>query len=132
VGEVFRALQHRLHDSTWTVVFKSLITTHVMIREGAPDVTLAYLAKHRNILAVSLFSDGEWHLPQARDTVKELTLLQRKPKVGTYATTRTTFKRGPGRIAIPRSTGSGQASRGLRSCQWTRVYCGRPRQCRGS
>jgi phosphatidylinositol-binding clathrin assembly protein len=29
------------------------------MREGAPDVTLAYLAKHRNMLAVSMFSDGQ-------------------------------------------------------------------------
>ncbi len=59
VGEVFRALQYRLRDSTWTIVFKSLITVHLMIREGSPDVTLAYLAKHKNILAVSVFSDGQ-------------------------------------------------------------------------
>jgi len=59
VGEVFRALQNRLRDSTWTIVFKSLITVHLMIREGSPDVTLAYLAKHRNILAVSVFSDAQ-------------------------------------------------------------------------
>jgi hypothetical protein len=30
-----------------------------MMREGSPDVTLAYLAKHRNMLAVSMFSDGQ-------------------------------------------------------------------------
>jgi phosphatidylinositol-binding clathrin assembly protein len=60
VGEVFRALQHRLRDSTWTVVFKSLITVHLMVREGSPDVTLAYLSKHRNMLAVSMFSDGQF------------------------------------------------------------------------
>jgi hypothetical protein len=59
IGEVFRALQNRLRDSTWTVVFKSLITVHLMMREGSPDVTLAYLAKHRNMLAVSMFSDGQ-------------------------------------------------------------------------
>jgi hypothetical protein len=59
VGEVFRALQYRLRDSTWTIVLKSLITVHLMIREGSPDVTLAYLAKHRNMLAVSVFSDGK-------------------------------------------------------------------------
>ncbi|GAB1311004.1 ANTH domain-containing protein [Madurella fahalii] len=59
VGEVFRALQYRLRDSTWTVVFKGLITVHLMIREGSPDVTLAYLAKHRNMLAVSMFSDAQ-------------------------------------------------------------------------
>jgi protein tyrosine phosphatase (PTP) superfamily phosphohydrolase (DUF442 family) len=57
VAEVFRALQNRLRDSTWTVVFKSLITVHLMIREGAQDVTLAYLARHRSMLAISSFSD---------------------------------------------------------------------------
>lgn len=58
MGEVFRALQHRLRDSTWTVVLKSLVTIHIMIREGAPDVTLSFLAKHRNMLALSHFTDG--------------------------------------------------------------------------
>ncbi|TLS23427.1 uncharacterized protein PpBr36_05724 [Pyricularia pennisetigena] len=59
VGEVFRALQNRLRDSTWTVVFKSLITVHLMIREGSPDVTLSYLARHRSMLAISMFSDAQ-------------------------------------------------------------------------
>ncbi|OAA62022.1 ANTH domain protein [Niveomyces insectorum RCEF 264] len=59
VGEVFRALQYRLHDSTWTTVFKSLITAHLMIREGSPDVTLAYLAKNRNLLAPTSISDAQ-------------------------------------------------------------------------
>jgi hypothetical protein len=58
VGEVFRALTYRLRDSTWTVVFKSLITVHLMIREGSPDVTLAFLSTHRNVLAISSFTDG--------------------------------------------------------------------------
>lgn len=57
VAEIFRALSSRLRDSTWTVVFKSLIVVHIMIREGAPDVTLAYLGRHRNALAISGFSD---------------------------------------------------------------------------
>ncbi|CAK7206017.1 hypothetical protein SEUCBS139899_008800 [Sporothrix eucalyptigena] len=59
VGEVFRALQYRLHDSTWTTVFKSLIVVHLMIREGSPDATLAYLAKHRNILAPISINDAQ-------------------------------------------------------------------------
>ncbi|KAF4337498.1 hypothetical protein FBEOM_8596 [Fusarium beomiforme] len=59
VGEVFRALTYRLRDSTWTVVFKSLITVHLMIREGSPDVTLAFLASHRNVLAISSFTDAQ-------------------------------------------------------------------------
>ncbi|KAH8598359.1 ANTH domain-containing protein [Bisporella sp. PMI_857] len=60
VAEVFRALQNRLRDSTWTVVFKSLITVHLMIREGDPNVTLNYLASHPNRLAISNFSDGNF------------------------------------------------------------------------
>ncbi|KAH7156674.1 ANTH domain-containing protein [Dactylonectria macrodidyma] len=59
IGEVFRALQYRLRDSTWTVVFKSLITVHLMIREGSPDVTLAFLSTHRNLLAISNFTDAQ-------------------------------------------------------------------------
>lgn len=69
VAEVFRSLQNRLHDSTWTVVFKALITTHLMIREGSPNVTLSYLAKHRDMLALGNITDGECQssaLPRSR------------------------------------------------------------------
>jgi phosphatidylinositol-binding clathrin assembly protein len=59
VAEVFRTLQNRLRDSTWTVVFKSLIVIHLMIREGVTDVTLRYLADNpRNKLAISNFTEG--------------------------------------------------------------------------
>lgn len=64
---MFRALQHRLRDSTWTVVFKSLITVHLMIREGSPDATLAYLSRHRQLLAISNFSDGTFVKPSGMD-----------------------------------------------------------------
>ncbi|GKT41655.1 ENTH domain-containing protein C19F8.03c [Colletotrichum spaethianum] len=59
VAEVFRALQFRLRDSTWTVVFKSLITVHLMIREGSPDVTLSFLSRHPNTIAISSFTDAQ-------------------------------------------------------------------------
>ncbi|KAH0593851.1 hypothetical protein MHUMG1_08172 [Metarhizium humberi] len=59
VGEVFRSLQYRLRDSTWTVVLKSLLTTHIMIREGEKNATLSFLAKHRNILTVGHFADAQ-------------------------------------------------------------------------
>lgn len=58
VAEVFRTLTHRLRDSTWTVAFKSLIIVHMMIKEGARDVTLSYLAvspSHR--LATNNYTD---------------------------------------------------------------------------
>ncbi|QDS68877.1 hypothetical protein FKW77_007589 [Venturia effusa] len=58
VAEVFRVLQTRLRDSTWTIVFKSLIIVHFMIREGEPNVTLRYLASGpERKLAVSSFTE---------------------------------------------------------------------------
>lgn len=58
VAEVFRTLTHRLRDSTWTVAFKALIIVHLMIKEGAPEVTLRYLAvAPRNRLALNSFTD---------------------------------------------------------------------------
>jgi hypothetical protein len=58
VAEVFRTLTHRLRDSTWTVAFKSLIIVHLMIKEGAPNVTLSYLgAAPTHRLAINSFTD---------------------------------------------------------------------------
>ncbi|ERF72387.1 hypothetical protein EPUS_07549 [Endocarpon pusillum Z07020] len=57
VAEVFRTLQLRLRDSTWTIVFKSLIITHLMIREGQGDLTLRYIAESPKRLAISNFTD---------------------------------------------------------------------------
>jgi hypothetical protein len=59
VAEVFRTLQLRLRDSTWTIVFKALIIVHLMIREGQPDLTLRYIAESPKRLAISNFADGE-------------------------------------------------------------------------
>lgn len=59
MGEIFRALTNRLRDSTWTIVYKSLIIVHLMIREGEPEVTLKFLAKNpRRTLAISHFTEG--------------------------------------------------------------------------
>jgi hypothetical protein len=58
VAEVFRTLQIRLRDSTWTIVFKSLIVVHLMIREGQPEVTLRYIADAPKRMAISTFAEG--------------------------------------------------------------------------
>lgn len=42
---VMRSLQHRLQDSAWSVVYKSLIVIHIMIREGDKDFTLRYIGE---------------------------------------------------------------------------------------
>ncbi|KAF9699234.1 hypothetical protein EKO04_003163 [Ascochyta lentis] len=58
VAEIFRALTNRLRDSTWTIVFKSLIIVHLMIREGEPEVTLKYLAQSpQRKLAINSFTE---------------------------------------------------------------------------
>ncbi|ETI29000.1 hypothetical protein G647_01452 [Cladophialophora carrionii CBS 160.54] len=59
VAEVFRTLQLRLRDSTWTIVFKALIVVHLMIREGQPEVTLRYIAESPKRLAISSFTEGQ-------------------------------------------------------------------------
>jgi hypothetical protein len=64
VAEVFRALQSRLRDATWTIVFKGLIVVHLMMREGQEDVTLKYLSLNpRSKLAISNFTEGACLLP---------------------------------------------------------------------
>ncbi|KAK4693823.1 hypothetical protein P7C71_g3645, partial [Lecanoromycetidae sp. Uapishka_2] len=60
VAEIFRALQHRLRDSTWTIVFKALIIVHLMVREGEPNVTLKFVAESPSKLAISNFSDEHY------------------------------------------------------------------------
>ena len=57
MADVFHTLQLRLRDSTWTIVFKSLIVVHLMIREGAPEITLRYLAESPKRLAISQFTE---------------------------------------------------------------------------
>ncbi|RVD86235.1 uncharacterized protein DFL_004522 [Arthrobotrys flagrans] len=57
IAEVFRALNNRMKDQTWTIVFKSLIVVHLMIREGEQEVTLRYLRKHPRLVAISNYSD---------------------------------------------------------------------------
>ncbi|ODQ63718.1 ANTH-domain-containing protein [Nadsonia fulvescens var. elongata DSM 6958] len=50
LNQVMRALSGRLNDSAWTIVYKSLLVIHIMIREGEKNAVLAYLAKHPNMI----------------------------------------------------------------------------------
>ncbi|PON28349.1 hypothetical protein TGAM01_v202842 [Trichoderma gamsii] len=90
IAEVLRALQNRLHDSTWTVVFKSLMTVHLMIREGSPEATLAYLARHRNMLAISNFADAQTQGRNIRHYANYLI-----ERVRAYRDTKTDWVRAP-------------------------------------
>jgi hypothetical protein len=99
VAEVFRALQSRLRDATWTIVFKGLIVVHLMMREGQEDVTLKYLSLNpRSKLAISNFTEGAF-----LGVVTSLTA-QLKPRAATSGRTPTIWRSGRPRMAAQRST----------------------------
>lgn len=77
VAEIFRAMQNRLRDSTWTIVFKALIIVHLMIREGEPNVTLKYLADSPSKLAIGGFSDGTYGIAASYPEISPKYLVNR-------------------------------------------------------
>ncbi|KAF2273681.1 ANTH-domain-containing protein [Westerdykella ornata] len=90
VAEIFRALTNRLRDSTWTIVFKSLIIVHLMIREGEPDVTLKYLAQNPGRkLAINHFTEVQTQGYNIK-TYSEYLLTRAKE----YGSTRVDYVRG--------------------------------------
>lgn len=97
VAEIFRALTNRLRDSTWTIVFKSLIIVHLMIREGEPEVTLKYLAQnpHRK-LAINSFTEGTSALA-IQHPGERYVMLRLPMETGTAGGTHSSFV---GRLAI--------------------------------
>ncbi|CAG8740665.1 17845_t:CDS:2, partial [Gigaspora rosea] len=52
-----RYLNHRIKEHSWTVVFKSLIVVHVLMRKGANTRVLNCLVRDPTILNVSSFRD---------------------------------------------------------------------------
>ncbi|KAK6456688.1 ANTH domain-containing protein [Scheffersomyces xylosifermentans] len=80
---VMKTLQSRLHDSAWSVVYKSLIVIHIMIREGDRDVTLKYLATrapHMLNLSTSNISKNNNFNTDVRFIVKYAKYLQTRVK----------------------------------------------------
>ncbi|GME95255.1 unnamed protein product [[Candida] boidinii] len=47
---IMKTLANRVQDTALTIVYKSLIVAHIMIREGDEDVTIRYLSRHPNML----------------------------------------------------------------------------------
>ncbi|KAF2665128.1 ANTH-domain-containing protein [Microthyrium microscopicum] len=95
VAEIFRALQNRLRDSTWTIVFKALIVVHFMVREGQEEVTLKYLSSnpHRK-LAINNFTEVQTQGRNIRTYADYLT-----QRAVSYSTTKNDYVRsGEGRL----------------------------------
>ncbi|CAG8659449.1 7373_t:CDS:2, partial [Dentiscutata heterogama] len=57
LGSALKHLNHRLKEHSWTVVFKSLIVIHVLMRQGVNARVLNYLVRDPTILNVSSFKD---------------------------------------------------------------------------
>jgi phosphatidylinositol-binding clathrin assembly protein len=54
---MFMSLDYRLKEPSWTIVFKSLIVVHILIRRGINDKVLSHLVKYPGLLNVSGFKD---------------------------------------------------------------------------
>lgn len=44
--EIVKGLDSRINDTAWTIVYKSLLVVHLMIREGSKDVALRYYSRN--------------------------------------------------------------------------------------
>uniref|UniRef100_A0A1D1ZEY6 ENTH domain-containing protein C19F8.03c n=1 Tax=Anthurium amnicola TaxID=1678845 RepID=A0A1D1ZEY6_9ARAE len=54
---MFMSLDYRLKEPSWTVVFKSLLVVHILIRRGTNDKVLNHLVRYPGLLNVSGFKD---------------------------------------------------------------------------
>ncbi|QLQ77856.1 hypothetical protein HG537_0A01030 [Torulaspora globosa] len=59
--EVVRALETRISDTAWTVVYKTLIVVHLLMREGERNVAIRYFSTHVSFFELSeIERAGRW------------------------------------------------------------------------
>lgn len=91
---IMRTLHTRLRDSAWSVVYKSLIVIHIMIREGDKDFTLKYIGENMpNLLHLdaSSVSRGTGMTSEVKFTMKYAKYLQ--TRVNQYLSTHIDYVR---------------------------------------
>ncbi|RLV85763.1 hypothetical protein JA9_002036 [Meyerozyma sp. JA9] len=80
---IMRTLQVRLQDNAWSVVYKSLLVIHIMIREGDRDVVLEYLSQKAphmlNLSSSNIFRNSS-HNSDVKYIVKYAKYLQVRVK----------------------------------------------------
>lgn len=54
--EIARALDERISDTAWTIVYKSLMLLHIMIREGEKNVALRHYGEHTSFFELNEIS----------------------------------------------------------------------------
>lgn len=57
MSEVFKTLDTVLQEPHWAVVFKALITIHILTRDSCGDRVLGYIAAQPTLLNLSGFKD---------------------------------------------------------------------------
>ncbi|ONH71581.1 Phosphatidylinositol-binding clathrin assembly protein unc-11 [Pichia kudriavzevii] len=57
---VMKALNRRLGDSAWTIVYKALIVIHILVREGDENVCIKYLSNHLSIFDLKIGKGGKF------------------------------------------------------------------------
>lgn len=57
---IMKALDKRLQSSVWTMVYKSLVVLHIMLREGDDHTTIKYLASHLKMLDITIGKNGRF------------------------------------------------------------------------
>ncbi|CAG8441550.1 13522_t:CDS:2 [Ambispora gerdemannii] len=67
--EIFTTLHYRVREHSWSIVFKSLIVIHILIRQGAGNKALSYLLSKPTTMNVSKFRDksGSHHVEQTKN-----------------------------------------------------------------
>ncbi|CAG8696833.1 9539_t:CDS:2 [Acaulospora morrowiae] len=73
---ILRYLNQRLREQTWTVVFKSLIVLHLLMKEGASTRVLKALAREPTILEIPGLRTGFHALEQAKNIHSYATYLE--------------------------------------------------------
>ncbi|KAI9089582.1 ANTH domain-containing protein [Phlyctochytrium arcticum] len=57
ISDLFRVINHRLRENHWVIAFKALITVHILMREGATDRVIGFVASNAGLLNMSNFRD---------------------------------------------------------------------------
>ncbi|CAI4064044.1 Yap1801p SKDI_08G2080 [Saccharomyces kudriavzevii IFO 1802] len=50
--EIVKALDSRVNDTAWTIVYKTLLVVHLMMREGKKDVALRYYSRNLEFFSI--------------------------------------------------------------------------------
>ncbi|KAJ3019294.1 hypothetical protein HKX48_002239 [Thoreauomyces humboldtii] len=94
ISELFRFLNHRLREDHWVVVFKALITIHILMREGATDRVIGFVASNAGLLNMANFRDRTGtHLGHEQSKNLRAYSLYLEEKVMTYREIKTDFVR---------------------------------------